>query len=340
MSINLNEIEYQKVLADIESDLESVLKSEQEALRKDFPPGDDESASAAPEASAGGEGSDSAPAEGSESAPPDASASPDASAGAPPDASASPGAPAGDPAMGGGEDLETKLMGLPEEQLRHLYMACKQALFARMSQAGAPGAGAGAPPDASASAGGPPGAPPMGAPAPGAGGPPGMPPPDASASAGGPPMAPPAGAPPMPPPAMKSDAGLGLMKPKSTAAGMDSNKANGGPGPGAVKLGKNEEHTMKEQDEKKIADLEQKVELMAKALNLALGQPMRKAITGTSYVPKNDGGTDTEKPKLSKTQVTEKLKSLDQAKLTKSDRAAINSYYNKFEVDQIAHLLK
>lgn len=338
MSINLNETEYQKVLADIESDLESVLKSEQEALRKDFPPEDD-SAGSAPEASAGGEGSDSAPAGEGSDAPPDASASPDASAGGPPDASASPeGAPAGDPAMGGGEDLETKLMALPEEQLRHLYMACKQALFARMSQAGAPGAGAGIPPDASASAGGPPGAPPMGG-AP-AGGPPGMPPPDASASAGGPPMAPPAGGPPMPPPAMKSDAGLGLMKPKSTAAGMDSNKANGGPGPGAVKLGKNEEHTMKEQDEKKIADLEQKVELMAKALNLAFGQPMRKAITSVAHLPKNDGSQDADKPKLSKTQITEKLKGLDQAKLTKSDRTAINNYYNKFEVDQIAHLLK
>ena len=332
MSINLNENEYQKVLADIEADLESVLKSESDALSKAFPPGDDDAAGS-PEASAGGESADAAPAESSDAPPAEGSESAPADASAPPDASASPDAapPGADPAAGGGEeDLESKLMNLPEEQLRHLYMAAKQALFARMSQQGAPGAG------------GPPGAPP----APGAA--PGMPPDASAAPAGAPPGigAPPPAAPPaadpsqMPPPAMKSDAGLGLMKPKSTGE-MSSNKANGGPGPGAVKLGKSEEAPVKESEE--MAEMKQKLELMAKAMNLVFGQPMRKAITGISqlsHLPKNDGSNEKVEVKLSKAQITDKLKALDQAKLTKSDRLAINQYYNKFEVGGIAHLLK
>ncbi len=315
MSINLNENEYQKVLADIEADLEAVLKSESESLAKGFPPSDDEGSSPdaggeASESAAPAESSDAPPAEGSESGPADAAPAPDASAS--PDA-VPPGA---DPAAGGGEeDLESKLMALPEEQLRHLYMAAKQALFARMSQAGAPGAGgppAGMPPDAGGS--------PADAPAPAMAPPAGPPAPAADPSQ-------------MPPPAMKSDAGLGLMKPKAKGE-MSSAKANGGPGEGAVKLGKSEE---------KYAEMELKVELMAKALNLVLGQPVRKAITGISqlaHVPKNDGGTDKPEVKLSKTEITAKLKSLDFAKLTKNDRTAINNYYNKFEVSGIAHLLK
>ncbi len=328
MSINLNENEYQKVLADIEADLESVLKSESEILSKAFPPGDDD-AGGSPDASAGGdEGSESAPAESSDAPPAEGSESAPADAGAPPDASASPeGAPPGaDPAAGGGEDLESKLMNLPEEQLRHLYMAAKQALFARMSQQGAPGAG------------GPPGAPPAPGAAPGA-------PPDASAApagappgAGAPPPAPPAADPSqMPPPAMKSDAGLGLMKPKSKGE-MSSNKANGGPGPGAVKLGKSEGASVKENEE--MAEMKVKLELMAKAMNLVFGQPMRKAVTDIRHLPKNDGSDEKVDVKLSKAEITAKLKGLDQAKLTKSDRTAINQYYNKFEVGGIAHLLK
>ncbi len=321
MSINLNENEYQKVLADIEADLESVLKSESESLSKAFPPGDDDAGS--PEASAGGEASESAPAESSDAPPAEGSESAPADAGAPPDASASPAAPPGaeGQAPGGEEDLESKLMNLPEEQLRHLYMAAKQALFARMSQAGAPGAGGppgvppAAPPDASAA---PAAAPPVGAP-PGAGAPP--PPADPSA---------------VPPPAMKSDAGLGLMKPKAKGE-MSSNKANGGPGPGAVKLGKSED-----KKDVEIAALNEKLELMAKAMNLVFGQPMRKAITGISHLPKNDGSVEdkTAEVKLTKSEITAKLKTLDYAKLTKHDRTAINNYYNKFEVGQIAHLLK
>lgn len=328
MSINISENEYQKVLADIEADLESVLKSESDALSKAFPPGDDDAAGS-PEASAGGESADAAPAESSDAPPAEGSESAPADAGAPPDASASPeGAPpAADPAAGGEEDLESKLMNLPEEQLRHLYMAAKQALFARMSQQGAPGAG------------GPPGAPPAPGLDPAAGAPP-----DASAApAGAPPGigAPPPAAPPaadpsqIPPPAMKSDAGLGLMKPKSTGE-MSSNKANGGPGPGAVKLGKSEEN-------EEMAEMKTKLELMAKAVTMLIGQPMRKAITGISqlnHLPKNDGSNEKVEVKLSKAQITDKLKSLDQAKLTKSDRTAINTYYNKFEVGGIAHLLK
>lgn len=318
MSINLNENEYQKVLADIEADLESVLKSESESLAKAFPP-KDESASAAPEASAGGEASESAPAESSEAPPAEGSeAPPDASAA--PDASASPeGAPPGDPAAAGGgdEDLESKLMNLPEEQLRHLYMAAKQALFARMSQQGAPGAG------------GPPGAPPAA-------------PPDASAAApaAAAPMAPPAPeASQLPPPALKAEANLSMMKPKSKGE-MSSSKANGGPGPGAVKLGKSEEITVEAKDEE-IKEMKVKLELMAKAMNLVFGQPVRKAVTSVAHLPKNDGSTeDKSEVKLTKSEITAKLKSLDYAKLTKHDRTAINNYYNKFEVGQIAHLLK
>ncbi len=304
MSINLNESEYQKVLADIEADLEAVLKSESDALSKaddgSVPPEKSEEAapeaseSAAPEAS---ESPEAAAPEASESAAP-VDASPE---GAAPEASESPEAPVG--AEGGGEeDLESKLMALPEEQLRHLYMAAKQAMFARMSQQGAPGAGD-APPDASA-----PVAPPA-----------------------APPQAPAAAVPPPPEAAMKGEADLSLMKPKAKGE-MSSNAANGGPGKSAV-LGKSEDA--------KYVEMEQKLELMAKAVNLVLGQPVRKAITGISHLPKNDGTTqDKSEVTLTKSEITAKLKGLDYAKLTKHDRTAINNYYNKFEVSQIAHLLK
>ncbi len=295
MSINLNEQEMAAVLADVERDLEEVLKAESETLRKDFPPKEDEGSSPAPDASP--EASESAPAEGSEGAPPEASDAPPADASPAPDAGSPPPAEGAPGAEGAGmeEDLESKLGQLPEEQLRHLYMAAKQALFARMSQAGAPDAGGSPAPDASAG---------------------GMPPP----------------APEALPMAMKNDAGLGMMKP-SAKGEMSSSKANGGPGPGAVKLGKSEA-------ELKVTDLEAKVEVMAKALNLLIGQPMRKAVTSIAHLPKNDGSNDVETPNLSKAEVTAKLKNLDQAKLSKSDRTAINQYYTKFDVATITHLLK
>jgi len=293
MSINLNENEYQKVLAAIEADLEAVLKSESASLSKAFPgqeesPAEDASDASAPDESASA-APEAAPDESKEAAPEaPAEAAPEAPA---PDASPSEEAPAA-PEGHGEEDLESKLAALPDEQLKHLYQAAKQALFARMPSQ----------PEAAPAA--PPVAPPVAAPVP-----------------------------PAPAPAMKSDADLSMMKP-SSKGGMSSNKANGGPGEGAVKLGKSE-------DKEKISNLEQKVELMAKALHLVLGQPVRKAITGISELSKLGlAPAPAAEIKLSKSEITAKLTSLDQNTLTKNDRTAINNYYNNFEVSKIAHLLK
>lgn len=313
MALSINEDEISAILAEVDRELDGALAGARDRLKK----ADDEKsappADAAPEASASGsdaggppEASESAPpAEGSESAPPadDASASapaPDASA-PPADASAAPGADAG------GEDLESKLSALPEDQLRHLYMAAKQALFARMASASA---------DPSASAGGPPaGAPPAG--------PPMAPPPApaASPSASAAPMAPPAGEPPMPPPAMKGE--------------MKASPANGGGKTSAVKLGKSE-------DQQKIDDLTAQVEGLTKAVTMLVGAPLRKAITSVAHLPKPGDGVEKKEIKLSKTEITAKLVEVTRdPKLSKKDRELVNGYYDgRFNLEKVAHLLQ
>lgn len=335
--------ELNQIIDEVGRDLDSVVASAQARLSK----ADEEKSSPpekSPEASDdSGSGSDSGPPSDSGSDPSaggppgmDASASPSAdpsAGGPPPDASASAGAPGADPAAGG-EDLETKLQALPDDQLRHLYMAAKQALFARMASAD---------PQASASA---PGAPPAASPAPAG---PGM-----SPSPSAPPMAPPAGPPaasppPAGPPAPPMDQppvpGMGKGE-------MKASPANGGGKTSAVKVGKNEgakpnEDLMKAEDAKKIDQLSKQVENLSKALEGTLQfltQPMRKAVTRISEVQHLGKPGQTPDPKavtLSKAEITDKLKVVTaNPSLAKKDREAVNAFYcGRVGVDKIAHLL-
>ena len=204
--------------------------------------------------------------------------------------------------------LEAEYSKLPLPELQAHYLACKAALFAQMGGgAGAPeGAPAGAPPAGPSAAppmGAPPRAPPMGAPGPSAGAPP--------------PMAPPAGPPGQEQPPM-------AMSEMGTPVAGVSQSGNGG------------EFSKSEVDAIKV-----ELEKMTKIVNLFVGQPIRKAITGFNYVDKN-GGAGVETPKITPTQITAKLSQLTRdPDLKKSDRDLVNRYYEgTANVDAIAHLLK
>lgn len=182
----IDESQLTSILDEVEQGLIPVLKSEANRLSKakdeaSAPPSEDEGSAPPDEGSAPAEGSAPPEASASGDAPPMASpAGPEASAppegaGPPPEGSAPAAAPGGlpnDPAA-----LAEMIGKLPPEQIKAIYLASKQAIFAAQGPAASP-APAGP-------AGGPP---PM---APPAGGPPG---PEASA-----------GGPPMPPPAMKAE---------------------------------------------------------------------------------------------------------------------------------------
>jgi hypothetical protein len=92
-------------------------------------------------------------------------------------------------------------------------------------------------------------------------------------------------------------------------------------------------------------DLKAQVELLAKALELTLGAPIRKAITKTSdlaFVPKSGDGKEVDVSSLSKDEITAKLneKACD-PKLSKADRGLIMDYYERnVNFDAVAHLVK
>lgn len=300
MKITQNELK--NVLAQVEAELATVLKSERDNLSKlsKAAPGEDEgSAGGGEDESAGGPPA----AEGSASAgapPADAAGGPaapaDASAGAPPADGAQPGMEGqGDPAMDTGPvdpaALQAEYEKLAPEELQAHLMAAKAALESKMAQAGA------------GAAGGPPGAPPMAPP--GAGGPPGAPP-------AGPAMAGPGG--PPPPPMGKGE--------------MPSHDTNGDVG---KKLGKMES-SLKEAGEQ--------IQLLTKALELTLGRPARKAFTGKDFVPPAVNKVDPKS--LSKSEITTKLKNkASDSSLAKKERELINGYYNgTVNVDSLAHLLQ
>lgn len=80
---------------------------------------------------------------------------------------------------------------------------------------------------------------------------------------------------------------------------------------------------------------------LVKAFTNVLGQPVRKAVTDLTFVPKTDGPAIDVK-NMSRSQVTEKLAQVTKdPSLKKSDRELIDSYYvNGVSLDKIAHLLK
>lgn len=321
--MKLKDSELKSILAEVETEIESLLKSEGDALKKakdDGAPDEGGSESGpAEEAPAEASAPDAAPAEGS--APPEVSGSPEAGS-PPPEASASPemSAPAGDPAADQALDpaaLQAEYSTLSPEELKAHYMACKAALFAVM------GAGGGGSPEGSAPVGAPPpGAPPAG--------------PEMSASpAGPPPGAPPAG-PEMspPPPAFKAEVpstmtkvpANGALKPQAAAV------------PDAIK--KSEQDSKIESLTAKLDDQNAQIDLMAKALDLALGTPVRKAVTGVAFLPKTESAPETKE--LNKSEIKEKITSLVRGgKLKKNDAEKLVSYsLGNLGFDQIKHLLE
>lgn len=298
--MKLKKNELANILAEVEQEISTLLKSEGEALRKakgdgsDEPPGDGGSAPADDTAPGGAPEGSAPPMEGS----PEGSAPPPGPEGAPPGMEGSPEGSA-DPAMGGGpidpEALKAEYMQLPPEELKMHYMAAKEAMLQVTGSFGGASPGPGAPPGPETSAGPAPGGPGPGAPPPG---PPGA-------------------------PALKAE----------VPSSMKSNPANGGTQSAAVP-------DAIKKSEARIVDLEQQVDLMAKALELTLATPVRKAITQVSHIPK----TDESKPastELSKSEIQSKIRSaMSGGKLNKAEKDQLFSYtLGNLGFDQIAGIL-
>jgi hypothetical protein len=329
MPIQLDDAELSSILNEVETELNVVFKNEAAKLKKAKEDGSDDDS---------GSSGDSGPPSGGDSGPPsggDSSPAPDASAppgggSPPPDASASaPADPAASPDAGGGpmdvQSLKAAYSQLPDQELEMHYVACKAALMEKLQGQSAGGAappGASPAPDASA----PPGAPPGGASPPPPAAPPG-PPAGASPS----PSAPPGPPDQSPPPAFKGEMSAGKQL---NVAGPD---ANGGP----VKKSENELKL-----EAQLAEQGQMIEGLAKAVDLVLGAPQRKAVTTLSSVKvlgKNESNANDAAPvSLSFEQAKAKLseKARD-PKLAKSDRILINKFcVREADQAQVAHLLK
>lgn len=147
--------------------------------------------------------------------------------------------------------------------------------------------------------------------------------PEASAP---PPGAAPAGPAPAPAPAMKGEMSAGKQ--------VTGSPANGG----MVKSEHAEEISFLRAELKKN---EEGLNLLATALDRALGTPLRKAVTTVNHVPKgNDESSSVQS--LSKSEISEILseKARD-PKLAKSDRELINKFYaESIGVEKITHLLQ
>jgi hypothetical protein len=316
--MKLKNSELKSILAEVETEIESLLKGEADALKKakDDSEGSDDSsggdsapaadASPADDAGSAPEASASAPAP--EAPAPDASATtPEASGSPAPEASASApaeaSAPAGDPAAAAApadpEALKAEYAKLSPEELKAHYMAAKAALFEMMGAAGGAGPEASAPAPAPA-----PAAPPAG--------------PEASASA------------PVPPPAMKAEVPASMKK---VPANGDALKDQSPAVPDAIK---------KSEKDAEVEDLKQQVELLAKAVDLALGTPVRKAITSVAHIPRTEEPAKTENVSPNSPEVKEKIrKAIGSGKLSKSQKDKIFSYtLGNIGFDQVKDLLE
>lgn len=340
-NLPVSDQELTTILAELENDLGAYLAATNEKLSKareedGTPSPGMGSASSSPSSASGGEGpSASAPA-GSPSAP-GSSPVEGAPAEAPPAApTASPemgaegapaegmpgegvpgeGAPAGEPGMEGPVDpaaLEAEYAKLPPEELKAHYLAAKAALFSVMG-----GQDQGAPP------------------------------PEAAPSAPAAPPASPAPAPSAPPMAMSE---------MGQECGKDLQAGNGGEGAPAPKpeagkaVGKAEASASSPSasspsasvtKSETVEDLKAQLEVMAKIVNIVVGKPLGKAITGLNYVPKAGAAVETEPKKLSKAEITTKLAEITRkADLKKSDRNLIDGYYDgEVKLEAIEHLLK
>jgi len=314
--MKIKDSEVKKILAEVETEIGALLKSESDRLAK----GHEESPGegSASEGSAGGppEGSLSAPPgpEDTSGAPPmdgsgappvdDGSGAPPMDPSAPPDGAVPPPGAFQDPAADQGpvdpEMLMAEYAKLPPEELKVHYMAAKAAL-AQVMGGDPDGQGAIAPPPSPSPAG----------------------PPSPSPS-------------PSPAPLAQAE----------VPADMKNLPANGGSQkaavPDAIKSETAVEGTalakaQKDFDEKS-ADLEKQIELLVKAVDMVIGQPIRKAVTGVSFVPR----TVDPKAEPSKDEINAKLGEVIRGrKLSKSESERAIAYsMGHIGYEQIKDLLE
>lgn len=132
-----------------------------------------------------------------------------------------------------------------------------------------------------------------------------------------------------PPPALKAE----MKAPPATGSLKDQAPAV----PDAIEKGPS---LGKSERDAEVEDLKQQVELLTKAMDLALHTPVRKAVTSVAYLPKTEDKPAENKP-LSKSDVQDKMrKALQSGKLTKSQRESLFSYtLGNIEFDKIKDLL-
>jgi hypothetical protein len=107
---------------------------------------------------------------------------------------------------------------------------------------------------------------------------------------------------------------------------------------------KTEISTVKAENEELKKSVETMTELLNKLFNSGKKAPAQKAITEISYIAKSEESENGTKgldiSKMSKSEITNKLKSVNYAELSKSDRECINDFYlNNGSVEKIKHLI-
>lgn len=103
--------------------------------------------------------------------------------------------------------------------------------------------------------------------------------------------------------------------------------------------------TVKAENEELKKSVETMTELLNKLFNSGKKAPAQKAITEIGYIAKSEESETAVKgldvSKMSKSEITNKLKSVNYAELSKSDRDCINDFYlNNGSVEKIKHLIK
>lgn len=153
--------------------------------------------------------------------------------------------------------------------------------------------------------------------------------PEGAAPAGPPAMggAPEMGAPPAGPPAGMPPEGSAPAMKAEIPADMKNNPANGGSEKAAVPDAIKKSEAM-------VVELQAQVDLMAKALEMSLSTPVRKAMTGFSYVPQTEQA-------LSKSEIQGRInKALAKGELSKSQKDKLLSYsLGNLKFDEIKDLV-
>lgn len=126
----------------------------------------------------------------------------------------------------------------------------------------------------------------------------------------------------------------GAKSPASKVEGVQMNKSENT----EVELLKSELEASKASNEELKKNFDKATEVLAKLVS-KVSVPQGKAITSLDTITKSEGAQEVKE--LTKSEVTELLKSKDVSKLTKSDRDAINSFYlGGSNFNTISHLFK